>query len=712
MSLRIKAALIIMAIVLVVAAMSLITNFLFTSQNITDAADQDMALALDFADNLVSTKMQLIKANGATVAERLLQTDSPGEMTEIMALEIAKFPEFRALSVFDQNLGVIANCGVPIKSAELLEESRYVQMAYNGESVISTTHYDPETNDFIMHVFVPMTSNMALVATIPGFIFSDFIGSYKVWKTGFILILDEEGTIIAERIRESVSRRLNPIMEAKANPEDKEVQSWGEMTAQILSTEAGDGSFFNNGTEFICTYKRLTGTTAGWHILVVAPVKENPRAGLWLDLMYSTVFFLIVGILVSILVSPIVTKPLKKIEEQSVKIHQRDMLLNTVNNTAAILLKSEPDDFERDLRLCMSMVAEAMDLDRVYIWKNYVKNGKTHAAQLYEWYNGVEPQHNDAQASLVLPVFLRDDIWGNIGYDDCHNERVFTENEQSILSSAGNVITYAVFQNEMTKNILASAAQLETALKETREANSAKSDFLARMSHEMRTPLNAIIGLSELSLEIEGVSEELYANLEKVCEAGKFLLSTVNDILDISKIEAGKLELVPNRYSIPSLFNDTITQNMLRIGEKPIKFVLDIDQSLPAELYGDDLRIKQILNNLLSNAFKYTKKGTVELSVKSSVDTLYPMEGDSVWLTFKVRDSGIGIRPGETGKLFTDYSQMDINVNHKIEGTGLGLSITRKIAEMMGGSISVESEYGKGSVFTVVIKQQYIDDSV
>ena len=166
MSLRIKAALIILAIVLFVAVTSFITSVLFTSQNISDAVDQDLSTAIEFADNLVSTKMQLIKANGAIVAERLHHAASPEKMTEIMALEIAVFPEFRAFSVLDQELGIIANYGVPVKSTELLEESRYVQMVYNRESVITTTHYDPETNDFIMHVFVPMTSKMALVATI------------------------------------------------------------------------------------------------------------------------------------------------------------------------------------------------------------------------------------------------------------------------------------------------------------------------------------------------------------------------------------------------------------------------------------------------------------------------------------------------------------------------------------------------------------------
>jgi CheY-like chemotaxis protein/HPt (histidine-containing phosphotransfer) domain-containing protein len=236
------------------------------------------------------------------------------------------------------------------------------------------------------------------------------------------------------------------------------------------------------------------------------------------------------------------------------------------------------------------------------------------------------------------------------------------------------------------------------------DANSAKSSFLAKMSHEMRTPLNAIIGLSELTMEAGGLGEEANLNLEKVSNAGRTLLSTVNDILDISKVEAGKLELVPVEYDLPSLLNDSVTQSILHIGEKPIQLVLTVDENLPALLFGDELRIKQICNNLLSNALKYTRKGSVELRISCE------RESDMVWMTVQVRDTGIGISPENMGSLFDDYAQMDMKANRKIMGTGLGLPIVKKMVEVMGGSISVESEYGKGSAFTVRLPQKLITD--
>jgi signal transduction histidine kinase/DNA-binding response OmpR family regulator len=235
-------------------------------------------------------------------------------------------------------------------------------------------------------------------------------------------------------------------------------------------------------------------------------------------------------------------------------------------------------------------------------------------------------------------------------------------------------------------------------------ANEAKSAFLATVSHEMRTPLNAVIGLSELTLSSEELSKPVESNLAKIYNAGASLLGIINDILDLSKVEAGKLDLMPVDYDIPSLLNDTIVLNRVRIGSKPIEFNLLIDADLPSRLRGDDLRVKQIFNNLLSNAFKYTKEGTVDWEVKCERD------GDTVWLISRVTDTGIGIAPEDIEKLFSEYGQVNKKSNRKIEGTGLGLSLTKKMVELMDGSITVESEYDKGTVFTVRIKQEHVND--
>ena len=285
------------------------------------------------------------------------------------------------------------------------------------------------------------------------------------------------------------------------------------------------------------------------------------------------------------------------------------------------------------------------------------------------------------------------------------NNKVYRIRTTPIYDNSGKVANVMGSFDDITERTRLQA-QLKIALDEAQKANNAKSSFLANMSHEMRTPLNAIIGLSELTLDASELNEEANLNLEKIYNSGMTLLSTVNDILDISKIEAGKLELVLVEYDIPSLINDAITQSIMRIGEKPIQFRMDIDENLPTRLYGDDLRIKQILNNLLSNAFKYTKEGTVKLDISCE------REEESILLIIRVSDTGIGIRSENLVNLFTDYTQVDTASNRRIEGTGLGLPITKRVVEMMGGSINVESEYGKGSVFTASVRQKFVSDAV
>jgi len=233
-----------------------------------------------------------------------------------------------------------------------------------------------------------------------------------------------------------------------------------------------------------------------------------------------------------------------------------------------------------------------------------------------------------------------------------------------------------------------------------------KSAFLANMSHELRTPLNVVIGLTDLILEDEKLDKHITENLVKISNAGNTLLSIVNDVLDFSKIESGRLTLSPVEYYTSSLLNDVATLTLARLGEKSIVFRLDITDDFPHKLYGDDLRIKQVLTNLLTNAVKYTQQGIIELKVRCTRD------GDSMWIDISVKDTGIGISKENIKSLFSDYYQVDDKANRHIEGTGLGLAITKRLIKMMDGQIEVESERGKGSTFSLRLRQGYVDDEV
>jgi len=237
-------------------------------------------------------------------------------------------------------------------------------------------------------------------------------------------------------------------------------------------------------------------------------------------------------------------------------------------------------------------------------------------------------------------------------------------------------------------------------------SNKAKSKFLATMSHEIRTPMNVILGITEMELENETLSKKTKGAFGRIYASGYTLLGIINDILDLSKIEAGKLTLMPIKYEIASLINDTAQLNVTRYGDKPIAFKIQVDEGMPAALYGDELRIKQILNNLLSNAFKYTKAGEVTLSV--SAGYVRRDRDPEIVLVLSVSDTGQGMTAEQVRDIYDEYSRFNMEANRVIEGTGLGMNITQHLVHLMRGKILVESEPGKGSIFTVYVPQSNV----
>ncbi|MBR5761273.1 MAG: response regulator, partial [Lachnospiraceae bacterium] len=235
------------------------------------------------------------------------------------------------------------------------------------------------------------------------------------------------------------------------------------------------------------------------------------------------------------------------------------------------------------------------------------------------------------------------------------------------------------------------------------EANRSKSDFLANMSHEIRTPINAVIGMNEMIMR-EAKDEKIADYSKNIESAGRSLLSIINDILDLSKIEAGKMELTEAPYKFSSLINDVVVMISVKAREKNLAFNVNVDETLPDGLYGDEIRIRQIITNVLNNAVKYTEKGSVTLTVD------YNRTGDDCNLLVRVTDTGIGIKPEDIDKVFEKFDRADMERNKTIEGTGLGLTIVKRLLVMMDGTISVESEYGKGSTFFLRIPQKIRDD--
>jgi len=437
---------------------------------------------------------------------------------------------------------------------------------------------------------------------------------------------------------------------------------------------------------------------------------------------------------------------LTDIKQVQDELERNQKMLYTVNNAASLLLNTDIETFDSALFQSMKMMAEAVNVDRVRIWKNHTSDGKLYCTQLYEWSEVVESFHGTEMtinvsysekvpgweemlssgncvntlvrdmpkesrelispqgilSLLVVPVFVEDRFWGYVGFDDCHSERKFLKGEEFILRSGSALFANAWLRNEVIVSLHVTSAKLESALEQAELANKAKSDFLSTVSHEIRTPMNVILGITDIQLQTETLEQNIREAFDKIYVSGDLLLGIINDILDLSKIEVGKLDLVINDYDITSLINDTIQLNMMRIGSKPIEFELYIDENTPAVLSGDDLRIKQILNNLLSNAFKYTEAGSVKLSVTPEP---YDEDDVNVTLVFRVSDSGPGMTQEQLNMLFDKFTRFTENASRMIEGTGLGMSITRNLLQLMNGEIFIDSEPGKGSVFTVRLPQ-------
>ena len=543
-------------------------------------------------------------------------------------------------------------------------------------------------------------------------------------------------------------------------------------------------------------------------------------------------------------------------------LETRHKLMQLTNNVAAILLQSGPDEFEQDLWRCMGMIAGAVDADRMYIFRNHMKEGMLCCTQLYEWSENAEPQQNKAQnidvsysktlpgweetlsnkecingivsqmtqaeqnqlkpqnilSILVTPVFLNDYFWGFVGFDDCHSEHTFSESEEIVLRSAALLFTNALLRNILTENVHTSAAlmqavisnyggliwsidpemnitlfdglllkklgyepsffegknleaasrrgrhadiiervektftegtqdwideiggksyhhyttpvlgsdgkveavvgssediseiidlqkDLEQAVVAAEAASKAKGNFLSNMSHEMRTPMNAIIGMMTIGKAAKTVEKKDYA-FDKIEEASTHLLGVINDILDMSKIEADKFELSEVNFNFEKLLQKAVNVLSFRIDERLQILTTTIDPAIPTMLFGDDQRLTQVVSNLLSNALKFTPiGGAIQLDAQ-----LLAREDGNCTIQVDVTDNGIGITPEHQEKLFTSFEQAESSTTRKYGGTGLGLSICKRIINFMGGTINVQSKVGEGSTFSFTVTLKVSDD--
>jgi signal transduction histidine kinase/DNA-binding response OmpR family regulator len=428
--------------------------------------------------------------------------------------------------------------------------------------------------------------------------------------------------------------------------------------------------------------------------------------------------------------------------EAATENERHAVLMSAVNRIAEVLLQSEETRFDDDLWSCMEIMAHCADIDRLRVWENFVRDGRLHYRCLFAWQEAGDPQSGRAfrdeiayddlpgrqqkfedgqfiigpvddlpaqererlvrqgiSSILALPVSIHGELWGFISYEDTRKKRSFSRDDVLILQSAGLIIVNAWQRNEMDHKLIKAR---EEALAGTR----AKSEFLSNMSHEIRTPMNAIIGMTAIGLGAADVTRKDYA-FEKIEDASTHLLGIINDVLDMSKIEANKLELSPASFNFEKMLRKVVDVVNFRIEAKQQNFNVILGRGIPDTIIGDDQRLAQVLTNLLSNAVKFTpENGSIRLSA-----SLESEDGKTCIVKFSVADTGIGISEEQQARLFTSFQQAENSTARKFGGTGLGLAISKRIVEMMGGSIWIESEPGQGATFLFTVRLRRGEES-
>jgi signal transduction histidine kinase/CheY-like chemotaxis protein len=891
-----------LVITLIVTAITLINYFVNTSfinQSLVRTMENNLTFAADFAEESLNIRVSLMKGDTAAIADNISSLDGDySSLEQLVEEQLVHYPDILALTVFDRD-GIIVQQGVHDNVREIEEHQFLIDSATRQLPILSLPFYSQESGEFLQNVYVPINSQVNLVASFSGVILSEVLVNHNLWDNSVIFVVNEEGTIVADSNFANVIGQVNlAIDETK---EDEGHIAFSEFLERATSRDHGVENITFNGERSIAAFSTLiANNTKNWSVVALSPVDQGPLMEARAELLYAMILLLSVSVILGLVFTRFAVKPFQKISIQNTHIEHRDFMLNLTNNVSKLLISNiDASNFEESLKQSMKLMAESLDVDRVFLTKNITICNEPYYVYVQGWtsdlgesmidigsnisykvdlawrggmsqgkvFNGPTHTFTDGLKSfleeleirsfLCIPLFHNDVFWGFISFSDCKSERTFMEGDVDILRSTGLLLLSALnhmeqsevialntkrtraiidtaplacllwnknyqvvdcndeavrlfkinkeelgsdilkifpmYQpdgtlsidflkialdetfkngfmesfdvthldsdsnrietsvdcriieiggesfvaaytrdmrehNRMLADIEENTSLLEKALATAERANNAKTDFLAKMSHEIRTPLNAVIGLSELSLSNYDLDVEVEGNFEKIYSSGITLLNIVNDILDISKIEAGKLELNLVKYETPSLINDVVTQNILRIADKPIEFQLSIDENLPETILGDDLRIRQVLNNVLSNAFKYTSQGIVKMSIYQGIDIeagAFPygmnshemdgiylsderMKGDEFSLVVTISDTGSGIKPEDIKKLFGDFEQFDTRVNRNIEGSGLGLPITKRLIDLMNGKIQVESEYGVGSTFTVVIPQKII----
>ncbi len=421
------------------------------------------------------------------------------------------------------------------------------------------------------------------------------------------------------------------------------------------------------------------------------------------------------------------------------ELASRNHILQAVNSAASGIVGGYYQDYETTLYQALKTIGESLNADALYIYRNVTENGELscHIRSAWEagqalptawsdeeggrfddFFPGMEASlragnnlrlageyifgalralhgASKARSMMLVPLIMHGAFWGLLRVDSWEEGRVFTESEAEIVGAGTLVIASSITRSE-------TLFKLNAAREEAMASTKAKSEFLSRMSHEIRTPMNAIIGMATIAQKAHDFDQVKYA-LDKINASSKQLLGIINDVLDMSKIDAGRLEISPESFDFDRMVQNALNVVQVRLEEKHQQLVLDLERVFTRTVVADELRLSQVLINLLGNAVKFTpESGSITLKIQSE-----PIDDERFMLHVEVTDTGVGISKEAQMKLFDAFEQADGGISRKYGGTGLGLAISKRIIDLMGGDIRVESEPGKGASFIFDVVAQW-----